>query len=51
MVESVKIQLTMELPLPGDRDVALRTRYRRDIEKRLEAEMRFLCCSGSAEPR
>ena len=42
MVETVKSQLELELPLPGDHDVALRTRYRRDVEKRLESEMRFL---------
>ena len=42
MVETVKNQLSMELPLPGDHDVALRTRYKRDVEKRLETEMRFL---------
>jgi hypothetical protein len=42
MVELVKNQLSLELPMPGDRDVALRTRYRRDIEKRLESETRFL---------
>jgi hypothetical protein len=42
VVETVKNQLSPEQPMPGDRDVALRTRYRREIEKRLESEARFL---------
>ncbi len=42
MVELKKIELATEIPLPSDRDVALRVRYRRDIERRLEAELKFL---------
>ena len=41
-VESAKRALALEMPLPADRDVALRARYRRDIEKRLDSEVRFL---------
>lgn len=41
-VESAKSALALEMPLPADRDVALRTRYRRSTEKALEAEVRFL---------
>ena len=41
-VETAKSSLALEMPLPADRDVALRTRYRRSTEKALEAEVRFL---------
>lgn len=41
-VEMAKRSLALEMPLPADRDVALRTRYRRSIEKSLAAEMGFL---------
>lgn len=41
-VEAAKERIAMDLPLPGDPDVARRTRYRRDCERQLEAEMRFL---------
>ena len=41
-VVTAKSSLALEMPLPADREVALRTRYRRSTEKALDAEMRFL---------
>ena len=41
-VEAVRERIAVELPLPGDPDVARRVRYKRDCERQLESEMRFL---------
>lgn len=41
-VEAARGRIALDLPLPGDPDVARRVRYRRDCERQLEAEMRFL---------
>lgn len=59
-VEAAKECIALTVPLPGDQDVARRVRYKRDCERQLEAEMRFLAllrdrraqiaCSGSFGP-
>jgi hypothetical protein len=41
-VEAARERIAQDLPLPGDPDVARRVRYKRDCERQLEAEMRFL---------
>jgi len=41
-VDAARERIAVDLPLPGDPDVARRTRYKRDCERQLEAEMRFL---------
>ncbi|MEI7705662.1 MAG: hypothetical protein WCK73_13810 [Deltaproteobacteria bacterium] len=41
-VEAARERVAMDLPLPGDQDVARRVRYRRDAERALKAELEFL---------
>jgi hypothetical protein len=41
-VDVAKEHIALTVPLPGDQDVARRVRYKRDCERQLESEMRFL---------